>query len=309
MTLSTASHRHGASDVVLPLPSVPKCAEKGTPNCSACVGCEQVLLAHLPQVRSVARSVWGRTQFHAELDDLIGYGMLGLLDAVRKYDPGRGVLLKTYAEHRIRGAILDGLRAMDWLSRSARRELKRRQVHRELEQPDSSGPTEHCAERIPADATRWDDMGADDFDPRRSRALDEALLQSCEPTQEHFVHQRQQQSALAAAIKQLPERHRRVLELYYRRELNMKQIAALLAVHESRVSQIHLAAIISLRKILASHEPASQHCRRLPRRAVLLGVHRRGYRGLAFSSDHFVQNNSQSSRVSTPMVSSRVSAT
>src|SRR5690349_20325868 len=94
----------------------------GTPSSPASI--EQVLIEHLPQVRLIARGLWGRTRFYVELDDLIGYGMLGLMDAVRKFDPSRGVLLKTYAEHRIRGAILDGLRAMDWLSRSARRDAK-----------------------------------------------------------------------------------------------------------------------------------------------------------------------------------------
>ena len=202
---------------------------------------EQVLIEHLPQVRFIARGLWGRTRFYVELDDLIGYGILGLLDAVRKFDPSRGVLLKTYAEHRIRGAILDGLRAMDWLSRSARRDAKACEQESDGYQERISPHSNVC---FTEEGTVW----RGPFFPQ-ARYADG--LQSFRPNQEVVLEQKQRRNALADAIEILPERQKKVLEMYYQQELSMRQIAAQLGIHESRVSQLHLAAITRLRKLMS----------------------------------------------------------
>ena len=229
---------------------------------------EALLLAHLPQVHLLARNVRARTHFAVELDDLIGYGMLGLLDAVRKFDPSRGFLLKTYAEHRIRGAMLDGLRGMDWLSRSARR-LARSGQHRDApatigNAPSGSGfvPALDCDTRSerevhlrPTALFYGGEAGKMERLCQNSRHSIEMFSHA--PSPERVLERKQERTALAEAIGNLPERQRNVLELYYQRELSMKRIAALLGVHASRISQIHLAAITRLRKSLTAIAPQS----------------------------------------------------
>ena len=225
---------------------------------------EAVVLAHLPQVRLVARSLWERARFAVELDDLIGYGMLGLLDAVRKFDSSRGVLLKTYAEHRIRGAILDGLRGMDWLSRSARRHAKSQPKDQATEK-QQAGPLEVCftgkedrtiAEREPVRTSPpkltslFCGGGVGEIERLYQNSRPPADWSQHQPTPERLLERKQERAALTRAIEELPERQRQVLDLYYRQELSMKQIAVVMGVHESRVSQIHLAAITRLRKTL-----------------------------------------------------------
>jgi RNA polymerase sigma factor for flagellar operon FliA len=228
---------------------------------------EHLLLAHLPQVRLVARSLWERTRFAVDLDDLIGYGILGLLDAVKKFDPSRGILLKTYAEHRIRGAILDGLRGMDWMSRAARKRAK-------LEKNGQSGNGSASAVSVDPEAGRMREDrstqnrripphgttmfyggGVLEIERLFQNAHSPRELIQYQPTPEHLLEHKQERSALAEAVASLPERQRNVLHLYYRQELCMKQIAVMLGVHESRVSQIHLAALTRLRKALASSTP------------------------------------------------------
>ncbi len=233
---------------------------------------EELLLAHLPQVRMVARGLWKRQCFAVDLDDLIGYGTLGLLDAIGKYDPSRGILLKTYAEHRIRGAILDGLRGMDWLSRSARKKVKSLRdsaptqdsdpIH-ELANTGLADPqpsTPQYAMKLAAHPTKlpiptvsvFSAGGLNEVERlyHNSRAVKYSYRS--EATPEHLTARKQQGTLLAMAIADLSERHRQVLDLYYRREMSMRQIADLLGVHESRVSQLHLAAITRLRKTLTN---------------------------------------------------------
>jgi RNA polymerase sigma factor FliA len=226
-------------------------------------GTQQILLEHLPQVRLVARSLWGRTRFQVDLDDLIGYGMLGLLDAVRKFDPSRGFLLKTYAEHRIRGAILDGLRAMDWLSRSARRAARDLDAGQATDLgPKGQQPKIASSQMLMASSDARQKilpLGTSRFSEEQSVRCEWSRMRSRQPDevqshladQQTMVEQKQQRTALAQAIANLPDRQKNVLELYYQRELSMRQIGALLGVHESRVSQIHLAAIARLRKSLS----------------------------------------------------------
>lgn len=240
---------------------------------------EQIILAHVPQVRLIARSMWEKTRFAVELDDLIGYGMLGLLDAVRKFDPGRGVLLKTYAEHRIRGAMLDGLRGMDWLSRSARKLAKapvalQEEASSSEPQPQHGGAQNATAglagpKILPQPTRLFCGGGVGDIERLYQAACPTVHYP---PTPERLLERKQEKSALAAAIEILPERQRRVLEFYYRQEMSMKQIATLLGVHESRVSQIHLAAITRLRKSLQPKASRAASNSTLPASAPRSGV-------------------------------------
>ena len=263
-----------------------------------------MLLLHMPQVRLVAKSIWDRVRFAVELDDLVGYGMIGLVNAVDRFDPSRGILLKTYAEHRIRGAILDGLRGMDWLPRSARQ--RERQQRQEQAQGKEQQPAPMKTAELPRMEAVFSGGSLSDLerlvDSRRPRHS----LCSGDNSPEGLCVRQQGFDRLADAVRSLPRRHREVVELYYSRELSMKQIGELLQVHESRVSQIHAAAIQRLRKHLSAG--IGSDVRRVPDRApkrhnppARLAARRRDSRRRVAAC--------QSSSVSTPTVSCAVSAT
>ncbi|MBI4480189.1 MAG: sigma-70 family RNA polymerase sigma factor [Acidobacteria bacterium] len=274
-----------------------------------------LLLLHLPQVRMVAKSIWGRLRFAVELDDLVGYGTIGLLRAVERFDPHRGILLKTYAEHRIRGAILDGLRGMDWLPRSARQKDRE-----QSEESENQGACGHAApsrtkSRAGPKGSRAPQGGATrpqpchlprmksvftggnlgDLEKLAVLARARSARRDGETNPESLYECKQKYDRLAQAISQLPRRHREIVTLYYQRELSMKQIGAILRVHESRVSQLHSAAITRLRKVLAGNAVGPPTpCKKPPQRYSLKLRERDSNSRLATI---------QSSSVSTPMVS------
>ena len=287
---------------------------------------ERLMLLHLPQVRLIAESLRERLRFSMELDDLMGYGMVGLLKAIERFDASRGVLLKTYAEHRIRGAMLDGLSATDWVPRSAR---QKERLYRESEwqshacsqlpspaaglacspKPCTQKPAALLAEHPRAPLMELIYVGADlgEFEKQSEKAGLRGLL-GAEGEDPETQYQREEMRArLAAAVSRLPRRHARVIELYYHRELSMKRIAEMLSVHESRVSQLHAAALRRLRSFLAPLSarggPRASTSRagrtRQASRAQRPPCRRLKYRVTA----------SRSSSVSTPMVSAAVSAT
>ena len=277
--------------------------------------CERMLLLHLPQVRLVAKSIWNRARSAVELEDLIGYGTIGLLSAIQRFDPSRGVLLKTYAEHRIRGAILDGLRGMDWLPRSARqKERQEREQH-----PDEDAGGFSAAQKPKSEAGRQGSK-TDTKSVRHSKSGQLPCMKSVfsggnlgdlEKLAESFgarhapcgrganpeglYERKEKYDHLAAAISRLPQRHQQILDWHYQHELSMRQIGAILQVHESRVSQLHAAALTRLRRDLSGMGDASPStCRKPPQRypATLGGLD---------SSNRLTAT--QSSSVSTPMVS------
>ena len=282
---------------------------------------QKMLLLHMPQVRLVAKSIWDRLRFAVELDDLIGYGMIGLVKAVDRFDPDRGILLKTYAEYRIRGAIFDGLRRMDWLPRSARqKERLQGESRREEERHETSL---HCGtapgwfhdrqplgEKVFHSPATVSLPGMKAIYPSGNLGDLEKLLQTrwqrqapryAEANPEALFERRERYEKMDAAVSQLPRRHQQVIEFYYYRELSMKQIGELLNVHESRVSQLHAAAIGRLQKYL-------EGCRRLAPESSSAPA--RSYRGIRRERPSSSRVTAcQSSSVSTPTVSSAVSVT
>jgi RNA polymerase sigma factor for flagellar operon FliA len=216
---------------------------------------------HLPEVRYIARRIHGRLPLHVPLEDLIHDGVLGLIEAVDKFDPHKQVQLKSYAKFRIRGAILDSLRTSDWSPRS----LRRRARHLKTIRQEMSA----VLSRIPTDAELAAQLGMDlsalQTLQSELRGLDLASLQVFDghsSLQEDLPFPRQDDAAadpfslclrdemkdhLARAMDGLDERERRVLDLYYRQELTMREAASVLGVTESRVSQIHSAAMLRLR--------------------------------------------------------------
>ena len=280
-----------------------------------------LLLLHLPQVRLVAKGIWDRMRFAVELDDLVGFGMIGLLHAVERFDPDRGILLKTYAEHRIRGAILDGLRGMDWLPRSARQ--KERQQREQPPEEEAGGcspalkPKPEACRQADKASTKSVKRPKPYHLPQMKSVFSGGNLDDLEKLAESFnarhapcgrganpegLYERKEKSdQLAAAISRLPRRHQQILDLYYQHELSMRQIGAILQVHESRVSQLHAAALTRLRRDLSGRGDASFSPRRKPPQRYPATL------GGPDSSSRLTA--AQSSSVSTPMVSRAVSIT
>lgn len=226
---------------------------------------ERLLLEHLPQVKYIARRIHDRLPAQVPLDDLIHAGVVGLIDAVEKFDPGKNVQLKSYAKFRIRGAILDSLREMDWSPRHLRRQARRiEDAHRELKLRLGRAATE-------PELAREMGMKLEDFQHLLGelRGLDLGSLQaeSIDPqSEEEIVGYRgggtdndpfflclhgEIRSHIAAALDDLDDKEKQVVTLYYLEELTMKEVGAVLGVGESRVSQIHSAAIVRLRARLA----------------------------------------------------------
>jgi RNA polymerase sigma factor for flagellar operon FliA len=244
------------------------------------VQCEKLLLDHLPHVQYVARRIHTRLPPQVLLEDLVHAGILGLMDAVRKYDPSKNVQLKHYAEFRIRGAILDSLRLVDWSPRALRRQARR------LEQAIS-----HCKARLGRDPSEAEiaaelEVSLDSLQRLRGdlRGLDIESLQSSaddsggEPldslarSEDEDPYQQalrsEMTSLLELAITELPAREREVLALYHFQELTMKEVGEVLRIGESRVSQIHSAALSRLRAKLLEIVAKPSQTRTTPRPEV-----------------------------------------
>ncbi|MDQ3586012.1 MAG: FliA/WhiG family RNA polymerase sigma factor [Acidobacteriota bacterium] len=220
--------------------------------------------SHLPQVKFIADRLAAKLPPSVDRDDLIGAGVIGLLDAVDKFDPARGVLFKTYAEMRVRGAMLDSLRELDWAPRSMRRRAREvEDAYHKIEQ-ERGRPAEEqevAAElglSLPELQLLLGEL----------RGLSVTSLDSDENEDGHFnfrqapddlartplalYEQAETQQTLAAAIDLLPKKERQMIALYYVEELTMKEIGLILGVTESRISQLRTQAIIRLRAALAA---------------------------------------------------------
>lgn len=222
---------------------------------------DRLLMEQLPQVKYIARRIHERLPQHVPLDDLVQAGVLGLMDALQKYDDRKNVQFKSYAKFRIRGAILDSLRELDWSPRDLRRKA------RSLEQANSKLGTELGRTATEHELAVELGMGLTEFQHLLTElgGLDVGSLQIessdggrdedlCEflpgdPEDNPFIQclNSEMKEMLAKAIGRLPEKDQQVLSLYYTDELTMKEVGAVLGVGESRVSQIHSLALIRLR--------------------------------------------------------------
>ena len=225
---------------------------------------ERLILHYAPLVTAVAGRVGMRLPAMVEQADLVSYGMFGLIDAIEKYEPGRSVKFETYASARIRGAIIDELRAMDWIPRSVR--TKARAVDRayaELESALHRVPTEsEVAARLQMDirelralftqlstvnvAALDELLGAGEDRGDRLSLLD-TLGDERTPDPENSFEAQETKFLLARAIDQLGEREKLVLVLYYYDGMTLAEIGRVLGVTESRISQMHTAAMLRLR--------------------------------------------------------------
>lgn len=226
---------------------------------------DRVVLEHLPLVKAIAVRVHENLPVHVDLDDLVHAGILGLFDAASKYNPDKKVVFSSYAKHRIKGAILDSLRQLDWASRDLRRRHKQVEaVTRDLAATLHRTPTEaEVAEKLGVEVERWRQMMVDlrsvGLVSASTRATDQEDLPAPdfpskpETQPDHMCAQQQLRSVLAEAMKTLPERYQKVVLLYYSNELTMKEIGGMLGINESRVSQIHKSALEKMAVVLQSN--------------------------------------------------------
>jgi len=225
---------------------------------------DRLILTYAPLVKFVAGRLGSGLPAHVDEGDLVSYGLLGLIGAIERYDPDRDVKFETYAIARIKGSIIDELRAMDWVPRSVR--ARARDIERaigELEAQSGRAPSE---EEIAAKlGVSQDELGENLLEISRSSiaALDElwtissgggdqvALIDTIEDTQgpepQTALAQTEMREALGEAIARLPEREKLVVTLYYYEELTLREIGEVLGVTESRVSQLHTKAILRLK--------------------------------------------------------------
>jgi RNA polymerase sigma factor FliA len=216
---------------------------------------DRVVLEHLPLVKAIAIRVHENLPVHVDLDDLVHAGILGLFDAASKYDPDKQVVFSSYAKHRIKGAILDSLRQLDWASRDMRRRHKQLEAAtRDLSSTLQRAPTEaEVAAKLGMDVDRWRNMMLDlrnvglvsaSTRANENEDLPAPDFPSNPETQPDSICAREQlRSVLGDAMKTLPERYRKVVLLYYTNEMTMKEIGGILGINESRVSQIHKSAL------------------------------------------------------------------
>jgi RNA polymerase sigma factor for flagellar operon FliA len=242
---------------VLPMKLEPAAAAKLTNR-------DRIIVDHLPLVKAIAVRVHENLPVHVDVDDLIHAGVLGLFDAVTKYDPDKQVAFSSYAKHRIKGAILDSLRQLDWASRDLRRRHRQVEVAvRELSSKLQRNPTEmEIAEAVGVDIERLRQMMLDLHNvglmsssarPPENDELPPPDFASKPETQpDQICAQSELKAALKTAMQSLPERYRRVVTLYYSKDMTMKEIGGVLGINESRVSQIHKSALEKMQTFLQS---------------------------------------------------------
>jgi RNA polymerase sigma factor for flagellar operon FliA len=229
----------------------------------------ELIQEYLPLVKTVVGRVALTLPTHVSVDDLHSAGMIGLLQALRNFDYTKGASFETYARIRIRGAVMDELRRMDWVSRSAREKSRKvAAVMQQLEQAKGGVPTEEeIAEGLSIPLEEYRDL-LEEIKPATFVSLDVAIMPDDEDSMaaSETLADPGQETPLAAAarrdlvelitarMQQLPEMQRKVLALYYFEDLRLREIAEAFGVTESRICQIHAQAILAIKSFLAEQE-------------------------------------------------------
>ncbi len=230
---------------------------------------DQLIIRYAPWVKFIAMRMASKLPSHIQAEDLISAGIIGLIDALDKFNPAREVQFKTYAQIRIQGAMKDELRALDWASRSMRQKVKRLEhVYTTLEQELGRPPaSEEVANSLGIEMDEFEEM-LDDVKGTSLVSLEElgqgpasedktnlleALLTREDQDPLEVLNLQDLKKALSLAISELPEKERLVLSLYYFEELTMKEVGKVLNLTESRISQLHTQTVLRLRSKLKAY--------------------------------------------------------
>ena len=230
---------------------------------------ERVLLEHLPIVRFLARRIHERLPQHVDIEDMVSAGVVGLMDAFSKFDPAKKVQFRSYAQFRIRGAILDSLRTLDWSPRELRRKGRAvEEAIRVLTARMGRAPNEaEVAVEMDLELEKYQqllgdlkglEIGTLHMERNEDSGDEELAYVPGRPEEDPLFRclRGELEERLAEAIQNLPDRERLVMSLYYYEEMTMREIGLALGVVESRVSQVHASAVVHLRgalKDLAAH--------------------------------------------------------
>jgi RNA polymerase sigma factor for flagellar operon FliA len=229
---------------------------------------ERLILEHLPQVRLIARKIHERLPESVSLEDLISTGIVGLIAAIDHFDPAHNVKLKTYAEYKIRGAILDSLRGLDWAPRQQRKKSKQIEAAiAVIEQRVHRVPTEEeIALELRLTMEEYHEWLVDirgvnlgslegNSPEEEGRDLLKYISDSDENWPSRVVEKAELQRLLVEAIERMPVIERTILSLYYQEELTLREIAKVVKLHESRISQLKSQAILRLRAYIEKRWP------------------------------------------------------
>ena len=231
---------------------------------------DRLILHYSPLVKYVAGRVAAGLPQNVEQADLVSYGIFGLIDAIEKFDPERGFKFETYAISRIKGAILDGLRSIDWVPRSVRargRDVERAfskleaKLHRSPTEPELAEELGFSENQLHQVLGQLSLTGMAALDEMLGDRGDSTTLADTIPDQADgpmdMLEQRELRSQLKSAIDRMPEREKVVLSLYYFENFTLAQIGEVLGVTESRVSQIHTKSVLQLRSRLQAAQRES----------------------------------------------------
>jgi RNA polymerase sigma factor for flagellar operon FliA len=219
---------------------------------------EKLILEYAHLVKFVAGRMVIHIGQHVEYDELIGNGVFGLIDAIDKFDPDKGVKFETYASLRIRGSIIDNIRKMDWVPRTLRQKNKQMETaYAQLEETLGREPTDQeLADKLSLSLPETQELmrkssvlalvSLDDFLEQNYETPFNGLTSSTQDSPESRAERRERQAMLGDAINKLSEKEKLVVSLYYFEDLTLKEISCIMRVSESRVSQIHSKAISRL---------------------------------------------------------------
>lgn len=214
---------------------------------------ERLIVHYSPLVKFVAGRLGAGLPHSVDVGDLVGSGVFGLMDAIDRFEPERGIKFETFAAPRIRGAILDGLRSLDWVPRSVR--ARSRAVQ------DAMARLEVRLQRSPSDDELADELSVTPDELQRWLAniavatvgpLDHVLISGSDPSPQAVLEDVELRSTMRNEVRRLPERERTVVALYYDEGLTLSEIGEILGVTESRVSQLHTKAVLQLRSRLVA---------------------------------------------------------
>ena len=226
---------------------------------------EQLILEYAPLVKVVAGRLSMYLGYNVEYEDLVSYGIFGLIDAIDKFDPSKDVKFETYASLRIRGSILDQIRKMDWIPRTVRQKQKKIEeaVKRIETQTGRNASDEEVARELGIAETELNEWQSQ-LKVTNVVSLNEFVEQGGEPVMDarnnsHFaqpeesIQEEELKKVLGETMELLTEKERRVILLYYYEDLTLKEISNILEVSESRVSQLHTKALLKMRRKMGSY--------------------------------------------------------